>query len=274
VTKIRPPISDGKNEKAKESEELEAKIKDLLADTQYETHPLRHALAELFNRYESQSTQIERLASISDGYGSMLRERNASLDERNKRHLRQLQKIVRISDHYQTMLRELNETLKVSASQDHLTGLPNRRLMMERLSAEAALNPRRIAPFSLALIDIDHFKSINDSYGHDVGDHVLIEMSQIMNDNLRSYDVCARWGGEEFLVLLPETYGNVAFDVLERIRGRIEKREEYGGFRCPLTVSIGISQFKNGEDVLTTLKRADNALYGAKHGGRNIVVLG
>jgi diguanylate cyclase (GGDEF)-like protein len=274
VTKIRPPYSDGKKETAKEAQELESQIKSLLTDAQYDSHPLREALAALYSRYEAQSSQIERLASISDGYGSMLRERNASLDERNKRHLRQLQKIVRISDHYQTMLRELNETLKVSASQDPLTGLPNRRLMMERLSAEAALNPRRLAPFSLAIIDIDHFKSINDSYGHDIGDHVLIEISQIMSDNLRSYDVCARWGGEEFLILLPETYGNVAFDVLERIREKIEKRDDYSGFRCPLTISIGISEFKSGEDVLTTLKRADNALYGAKNGGRNIAVLG
>jgi len=268
----RSTSRDTKKEKGVDPQVLETQIKTLLADSQYENHPLREALAALFERYESQSTQIERLASISDGYGSMLRERNASLDERNKRHLRQLQKIVRISDHYQTMLRELNETLKVSASQDPLTGLPNRRLMMERLTAEAAMNPRRAAPFSLALVDIDHFKSINDSYGHDVGDQALIEISRTMSDNLRSYDVCARWGGEEFLILLPETHGNVAFEVSDRIRETIEQRDEYAGFICPLTVSIGLTQYKSGEEIVTTLKRADNALYSAKHSGRNVVV--
>ena len=251
--------------------DLEPQIAALLADPQHEGHPLHAALAALWTRYEEQSAQIARLATISDGYGSMLRERNTRLDERNQRHLRQLQKIVRISDHYQTMLRELNDTLKISASQDPLTGLPNRRLMMERLSAEVALSPRRQSPFALALLDIDHFKSVNDSFGHDVGDYVLVEIARAMNEAVRSYDVCARWGGEEFLILLPEA-GTGAPEVCERVRLAIETLPLVAATNRTVTASIGVTTFQSGEDVLETIKRADSALYNAKREGRNRVV--
>lgn len=230
---------------------------------------MRAALAQLFEVYQSQSAQIERLASISDGYGSLLRDNNRTLAERNKRHLRQLQKIVKISDHYQTMLRELNETLKISASQDPLTGLPNRRLMMERLTAEVALAPRRKAEFSLALADVDHFKSVNDAFGHDGGDRVLVEISQILSENLRSYDICARWGGEEFLILLPETPGAHALEVADRIREAIDNAKMRSGTGNNLTISMGVAQFRTGEELLETIKRADRALYKAKNEGRN-----
>ena len=232
---------------------------------------MREALAQLFEAYQAQSSQIERLASISDGYGSLLNENNRTLAERNKRHLRQLQKIVKISDHYQTMLRELNETLKISASQDPLTGLPNRRLMMERLSAEVALAPRRKAPFSIAMADVDHFKSVNDSFGHDIGDRVLVEISRIFGENLRSYDICARWGGEEFLILLPETPAEQALEVADRIREAIYCAQIRGGLGRMLTISIGLTQFRGGEELLETAKRADRALYKAKSEGRNCV---
>lgn len=250
--------------------ELEFQIAELLSDAQYEGHPLKEALSALWERYESLSGQIEKLTSISDGYGSMLRERNARLDERNQRHLRQLQKIVRISDHYQKMLQEMNDTLKVSASQDPLTGLNNRRSIMERLAAEVTLVPRRKAALSLALLDIDHFKTINDSFGHDVGDHVLVNISRVMSEQVRSSDVCARWGGEEFLIMLPDS-GDYAHEVCERLRLTIEKSSFVEGSDYKVTASIGVTQYIRGEDILETLKRADSALFAAKHKGRNCV---
>ena len=250
---------------------MELQIAALLGDEQYTGHPLREALGSLWQRYEDLSGQIEKLTSISDGYGSMLRERNTRLDERNRRHLRQLQKIVRISDHYQKMLQEMNETLKVSASQDPLTGLRNRRSMIERLAAEVTLMPRRKAPLCLALLDIDHFKTINDSFGHDTGDNVLIHISRLMVEQVRTSDVCARWGGEEFLILLPDS-GDGAHDVCERLRLAIEKSSLVTGSDHKVTASIGVAQHTRGEEVLETLKRADAALFEAKRQGRNRVI--
>ncbi len=250
---------------------MELQIAALLADAQYEGHPLREALGGLWNRYENLSCQIEKLTSISDGYGSMMRERNTRLDERNHRHLRHLQKIVRISDHYQQMLQEMNETLKISASQDPLTGLRNRRSILERLAAEVTLVPRRKAALSLALLDIDHFKTINDSYGHDTGDNVLVNISHLMAEQVRSSDVCARWGGEEFLILLPDS-GECAHEVCERVRLAIENSSFVAGSDYKVTASIGVTQHERGEDIQDTLKRADSALFEAKRKGRNTVI--
>lgn len=225
-------------------------------------------------RYEEQSAQIERIASISDGFQTMLRERNSSLSERNKRHLRQLQKIVRISDHYQKMLHDLNEMLKVSAMQDPLTELPNRRLMTDRLNVEVQMAPRRFAPFSVILLDIDHFKTINDSFGHAVGDQALSAVAHILTANLRDYDMAARWGGEEFLLLLPETKARDARDIAQRIRTAIEAcavPDAPAALR--LTASFGVTQHELASDCNSTVARADIALYQAKNGGRNRVVL-
>lgn len=266
----RPKLATPATEERREGE-LELQVTQLLADPEYEGHPLHGALSALWSNYEDLSSQIEKLTSISDGYGSMLRERNARLDERNRRHLRQLQKIVRISDHYQKMLQEMNEALKVSASQDPLTGLRNRRSIMERLTAEVTLVPRRKAALSLALLDIDNFKNINDSFGHDVGDNVLVHMSNLMNEQVRTSDVCARWGGEEFLILLPDS-GDFAHEVCERVRFAIENSSVVGSTH-KVTASIGVTQYNNGEDVLEALRRADAALFQAKRDGRNRVVV-
>lgn len=264
---LKTTSSDDKKSEA----QLELQIVELLADEGYQDHPLRAALKELWGNYEQLSGQLERLTSISDGYGSLLRERNLRLDERNQRHLRQLQKIVRISDHYQKMLQEMNEALKISALQDPLTGLHNRRSALERLEAEVVLVPRRKAALSLALLDIDHFKSINDTFGHDVGDEVLVTIGHLMNEQVRTSDTCARWGGEEFLILLPDS-GDLAGEVCERVRLAIEDaRPLKDKSRC-ITASIGVTQHHPGEAMLETLKRADSALFEAKRTGRNRVV--
>jgi diguanylate cyclase (GGDEF)-like protein len=254
--------------------QLEKQIAHLLGDPQYDGHPLREALAALFAQHQEQLAQIERVTSISDGYHSALRQRNESLAERYRKQIRQLQKIVRISDHYQEMLREANEALKVASTQDHLTGLANRRLMIERLNSEAAAVQRNKNTFCIAVIDIDHFKQINDGYGHDVGDAVLIEVARGLSKTLRAYDVCARWGGEEFLVLLPETDGAQAQETANRIRSAISALRFQG---LPpdlgLSVSVGLCQHAVEASVEESIKRADLALYEAKKQGRDRVVL-
>ncbi len=254
--------------------QLESDIATLLADEQYVGQPLREALASLFGRYQNHLTQIERLTSISDGYQTVMRERNRSITERYDRQLRQLKKIVHISDQYQQALQEKNETLKEFSLRDALTGLANRRLMMERLNSEVAQAERRQTPFSLALVDIDHFKKINDQYGHNAGDAALVDIGQTLHQGLRGYDLCARWGGEEFLLLMADTSGQNAVEVAVRLRRMIHELTHPGlpaGVRP--TVSMGIAEYRFDTPFSETIKRADEALYQAKNTGRDRIVL-
>lgn len=253
---------------------LEVQIESLLADPAHAGHPMREALAALLDRYQDQLSQLERLTSISDHYHSALRERNQSLSERYRKQIRHLQKIVRISDHYQKLLQELNEKLTVASTQDPLTGLANRRLLMERLTAEVSMVQRGRPTFSLAAIDIDHFKSINDTFGHDVGDAVLVTISRTLAGQLRQYDVCARWGGEEFMVFMPETAGPSSQTIAERLRALVQAlpHSQLTDGR-EVSVSIGVAEHHADARLEDTIKRADSALYKAKRAGRNRVVL-
>jgi diguanylate cyclase (GGDEF)-like protein len=254
--------------------QFEESLNRLLEDAEYSGHPLREALAELLKRYTGQLSQLEKLTSISDGYQSVLQKSNQSLSGRYEKQLRQLQKIVRISDHYQHMLQEANERLHIASTQDPLTSLPNRRLMQDRLKSEAAKARRHKSTFSLALIDVDYFKTINDTWGHEVGDTALVCLSQELAQQLRGYDLCARWGGEEFLILLPETRGDEAIEIAHRLRMHVnalcvaDLPEDVS-----LTISIGVAEHKTQDEWEVTLKRADDALYRAKASGRNCVSL-
>ena len=258
----------------RDENQLESEIAVLLADPEYQGHPLREALGALFERQREQIANLERLTSISDGYQQVLHQKNRSLADRYKRQVRQLEKIVRISDHYQEMMRDLNEKLKVVATQDPLTGLANRRLITERLEAEAALSRRQNVPFSIILADVDHFKEINDGFGHAIGDQVLVALSHALCESLRGYDICSRWGGEEFLFLLPRTTGDEAHQIGDRMRSIIQNlRHPDLPDDLQVTVSLGIAQFAPESDLDNTIKRADDALYGAKNAGRNRSVL-
>lgn len=154
---------------------------------------------------------------------------------------------------------------------DQLTGLCNRAHIEEALRMEINRCSRYAHPLTILLFDIDHFKSINDTYGHDVGDQVLRELSLRTQNKLRSVDLIGRWGGEEFLVILAETDKDNAMIVAEGVRRAVESGD-YGLDR-PVTVSIGVACFHEHDLPDTLVKRADLALYEAKHGGRNRVVL-
>lgn len=255
-------------------DQLEQRIKELLDDPEYEAHPLRAVLAELNDRYHDNIAQIERMTSISDGFQAAARLQNLSVAERYRKQIRQMQKIARIADRYQDMLLDSNAQLKAASTHDQLTGLPNRRLMIERLTAEASSVDRRREAFSLALIDIDHFKKINDAYGHDAGDALLVSIAGALRETLRDYDLCARWGGEEFLILLPETDGAGALVIAERLRSIIENLRTNGVPEgAQPSVSIGLAEHRPQTEYSETIKRADVALYGAKHAGRNRISL-
>jgi diguanylate cyclase (GGDEF)-like protein len=167
----------------------------------------------------------------------------------------------------------IEAVLQQTARTDYLTQLPNRRAMIQILDKEAARFQRSEHPFSLVLLDIDHFKSINDSFGHDGGDDVLVKIADCMRGWMREKDVLARWGGEEFLILLSDTSVASATEQAERLRTSIESQTfsiRQGGTR--ITASLGVAGYIREEGIDSCIKDADVALYRAKSGGRNCVV--
>lgn len=242
----------------------------LLGDAAHASNPLRPALEDLYIEFRDVLHQIDRITHISDRYQSVTREDSVSLTERYKKQLRQLEKIARISDRYQSMMRELNEGLKEASSTDALTGIGNRRSLMERLRTESGRAERLSRPMTVALADVDRFKSVNDAFGHDMGDKVLVEIAQAIRSCVREYDLCGRWGGEEFMVIMPEIGGGEGARVVERMRDAIAGlKVSVGDSVLHLSASFGIAERQPGEDIFETVKRADAALFEAKRGGRN-----
>ena len=254
-----------------DSDELEAQVEALLADPVHHDNPLREPLAELFRHYEGQRERLERLVRISDGYHSISRERSESLSQRYDRQLRHLEKLTRISDRYQNSLRELSESLREASLHDPLTGLGNRRFLMERLKAENERARRRKSPYSVVILDADHFKLVNDHFGHEAGDSVLCEIAEALAGSLREYDHCGRWGGEEFLAIFPETGTEEALQVAERIRLAIHAIEPAKAKGAKVSASLGVSTWQADESYSETINRADIALLRAKELGRNRV---
>lgn len=169
----------------------------------------------------------------------------------------------------------LMDLLQKQAMTDELTGLPNRREFMDVVESILATDDE----LSVFILDIDHFKRINDNYGHDIGDEVLRTLAKVCTDNCHGRDLFARWGGEEFVAVLPGAGSDKALETANTLRGTFEQQGfEHAwqqGTPVPFTVSIGVATRMRGEKNLDTLmKRADRALYKAKESGRNRVELG
>ena len=173
-----------------------------------------------------------------------------------------------------TEQKRLEKDLRRMATTDSLTGLFNRGHFWDMSERELARGIRVHRAVSLLMIDLDHFKSVNDTYGHEVGDKVLKLVARVGRENLREIDIIGRIGGEEFAVLLPETGLSEAITVAERLREAVA-RAEVPTDKGPvsITISVGVAE-DNGElrDLGTLLKRADDALYAAKRKGRNRVI--
>lgn len=167
------------------------------------------------------------------------------------------------------------EKLKELASVDPMTGLYNRRFFMTSSSNILELAHRDMSDTSVIMLDIDKFKNINDTYGHQVGDEVIIALSDILKKYTRQSDIICRFGGEEFLILLPKTKIEGAVIIAEKLRSCLEKNEIKlsNNETLQFTTSFGVSQvdIKNDKNIESTIKRADAALYEAKNGGRNRV---
>lgn len=171
-------------------------------------------------------------------------------------------------------LDEVQRHLKKQATTDELTGLKNRRVIMKRLEEERQRASRLTEPFCIMIIDLDHFKRINDSYGHPFGDRVLKRVAQLIRESLRRYDSVGRIGGEEFLVISPGTGMNEAVALADRIRVTImDDTICEGELQVSVTLSVGVTVLStDDQSIETMLKRADKALYEAKKAGRNRVV--
>ena len=186
---------------------------------------------------------------------------------------RQLRLVMGELDATNKELREKNKELHELSITDALTTLHNRKHMMDTLAMEVARGLRYDKLFSILMIDIDDFKSYNDTFGHLPGDEVLMELGAFLTSTLRTEDYAARYGGEEFLLLLPETGSEGAGLLAERLRQRLEEKAiGAAGEHQGITVSIGVAAFpENGADPEELIRRADSAMYRAKQSGRNLV---
>jgi len=199
---------------------------------------------------ETESDTLERMSLMTNELASLtleLRKRNADLEG-------------------------ANETIRELTRIDPLTELANRRWFAEALDTAMTFAVRHEQPLCLMSIDSDHFKYVNDTHGHDAGDEVLKALAQVLRDSSRNEDLPVRIGGEEFLLLTPNTVIDEAYAMAERLREKVEAAELAPGHKT-LTVSIGVTHLVEGDNYFNFLKRADMALYEAKSGGRNKTVV-
>jgi len=178
--------------------------------------------------------------------------------------------------HQDVLDEKLTSSLYDSATKDALTGAFNKKFFLEAMEKEFAFCTRHSLPLSLLMIDVDHFKQVNDNFGHPAGDFVLMQLSAAVRDTIRTEDVWARYGGEEFVLMLRDCPPQRASGVAERLRRRIEHMSMlFKHEKLNVTVSIGVATAKDGNivDATALVKAADDLLYEAKRSGRNRVVV-
>jgi diguanylate cyclase (GGDEF)-like protein len=240
--------------------------------------------------YSRESQWLERVKSIqavpSISKGDLIKE-YIELGSEYEKLLKQAIKITRIGDTHQRKLLLANEQIEkqkeelsiaykkmeILARTDPLTQLSNRRDFLEKFQQEINRYDRNPKPFSLVLGDIDDFKQVNDRYGHDCGDFVLVTIAKMLRVMVRKQDIVGRWGGEEFILLLPEAPLEGGFVVAEGIRKRVAAETfSFKGHRLAVTVTFGVSEYEKEMDMDTCIKQADDALYSGKRTGKNRVI--
>ena len=174
-------------------------------------------------------------------------------------------------EHRRLATEAFEEKLQQQAMTDSLTGVNNRWYFIKQASLELSRARRHRQPLTALMLDIDHFKKINDTHGHAMGDKVLKETSRTCKEELRDIDMFCRWGGEEFVAFLPMTTGKQGVEVAERIRLAIERLEVTNNQTISPTISIGVAELDEKDDIDSLVARADAAMYKAKKGGRNCV---
>jgi diguanylate cyclase len=238
--------------------------------------------------------RVETQAKSARAYEDTLANHREALQHaHNLRSMREIEALLlsevdamrKANDAYRKQLDKANETIKeqqvqldalsVDATIDFLTQVPNRRAFDKRLHEEIERYRRGGPCFSLILVDIDHFKQVNDRYGHQTGDATLQRVAQILEGDRRNTDFVARFGGEEFAVILPCTDEYQAATLIDRVREQLESTTiDTGGMSLSVTISAGVAEMLPADKgTATLLQRADERLYRAKHAGRNIVVV-
>jgi len=184
-----------------------------------------------------------------------------------KQELEEAKRAIRVKEiELQAILAQADEV----SHTDALTYLPNRRRVIAHLQREVHRAERYKTPLSISMMDIDHFKNINDTYGHTVGDVVLLQLANMLREGIRESDMVGRYGGEEFLVVLPNTELQRATELAARLCKQIREKDIKIVGTVHVTVSIGVAEYKHGEeDWQKLLSRADTALYKAKNAGRD-----
>ncbi len=235
----------------------------------------REAATELLASIPERVQQLAAGLDIEVGHQADLSEllwRAArSLTELNRTYQRTVMELRRVIAEKE----ELQKELERQARTDVLTGLPNRRAFLEAFHRDLGLADRQEQPVAVILMDVDHFKRVNDTHGHDVGDQVLVAVADVLRRCVRQTDVPSRWGGEEFIVSLPNCDAQDATVVAERIRATLEQTPVLTAEGAlAMTASFGVASWSPADgpfDVDTLVKRSDEALYAAKAGGRNRV---
>ena len=199
-----------------------------------------------------------KLLEYKDQLETKVKDRTAELSKANGELIHEV-------EHRQ----EVEEKLKILVTTDELTNTYNRRAFNNHMYKNMSRAKRYNEPLSVLMLDIDYFKNVNDSHGHDVGDLVLKSLAYAVKGSIRQEDIFARWGGEEFTVLLPQTGKDTALQLAERLRQTVA--EHHFPKSLHITVSIGCTTFQNDDSFESFVKRADTALYQAKDSGRNIV---
>lgn len=219
-----------------------AHFEHLVSDSSYDGNPLMIEYRLLYDEYRSMKHRVE-------------------LFEKEKNSLK-------------TLLSEMDRSLDLATRVDPMTGLANRRDIMEKMERELSRSERHQRTFSVMLVDLDNFKLVNDTYGYNDGDDVLVEVARVLRGCVRNEDVCARWGGEEFLFLLTETNTEGALTLARKVLDSISMTEfkaNRPGIR--ITTSIGLCEYQAGQSIHDCITRADQALQQAKQGGKNRYVV-
>lgn len=221
----------------------------LLLESLIDIRKMKEAQLQLIKAYEEVEAKVlERTKALSDANKSL----EIEIQERKR----------------------ISEELRNLAMTDPLTGTANRRQFLETFSVEIQRNLRYKHSFAYLTYDIDEFKSINDTYGHDVGDSTLIYVTQKIRSVCREVDEIGRLGGDEFGIILPEITPENARNVARRIRESLSEGDHYiQGYKIPITISVGLTCYVEGDTIETIMKRADDALYSSKKNGRNRVTV-
>jgi diguanylate cyclase (GGDEF)-like protein len=228
---------------------------------------LASALNDMAGRLaENQARRAEAetgLKQSRDEMESRIKERTSELEKLNERLVFEIEERKRAE-----------QALILAAMTDPLTGLPNRRAMQKQLSFHVARVKRGGTPFVVLLGDVDRFKSVNDVYGHDIGDQLLRLSAEVLQSSIRAGDLVSRWGGEEFLILLADTDLKGGLVAAENLRQSFANLSlQVNGIQVSRTISIGVTACINCRDVDEVVRQADEALYEAKNLGRNRVVV-